>query len=220
MLRQPPISRFHAISACILLLIFAPVHGSGANLGCEGLRSRIERELQAKGVQSFRLTIVPSNAESNGKTVGTCNGGAQKIIYSRGNVKQSAPDDKHSAPVGPTTSQSEVEKLRDKRATPVGPTTSQSDVDKLRVHLDWAFNNKGAPCADCNLKERPACCSTCSQGGLLPRDQIAAQASIAARKVGCEGAVGILLETQCQNPEAAKLLALHKAEVCELLRRH
>jgi hypothetical protein len=193
MLRQPPISRFHAISACILLLIFAPVHGSGANLGCEGLRSRIEGELQAKGVRSFRLTIVPSGAESNGKTVGTCNGGTQKIIYTRGN-------DKHS--------------------TPVGPTTSQSEVDKLRVHLDWAFNNKGAPCADCNPKDRPACCSTCSQGGLLPRDQIAAQAAIAARKVGCEGAVGILLETQCQNPEAAKLLALHKTEVCELLRRH
>jgi hypothetical protein len=218
MLLQLPISRFHAISACILLLIFATVRRSGAD--CEALRSRIEGELQAKGVQSFRLTIVPSNAESNGKTVGTCNGGAQKIIYSRGNVKQSAPDDRHSAPVGPTTSQSEVEKLRDKRATPVGPTTSQSDVDKLRVHLDWAFSNKGTPCADCNPKDRPACCSTCSQGGLLPRDQIAAQAAIAARKVGCEGAVGILLETQCQNPEAAKLLALHKAEVCELLRRH
>jgi len=198
MLLQLPISRFHAISACILLLICATVRRSGAD--CEALRSRIEGELQAKGVQSFRLTIVPSNAESNGKTVGTCNGGAQKIIYSRGNVKQSAPDDKYSAPVG--------------------PTTSQSDVDKLRVHLDWAFKNKGAPCADCNPKERPACCSTCSQGGLLPRDQIAAQAAIAARKVGCEGAVGILLETQCQNPEAAKLLALHNTEVCELLRRH
>lgn len=193
MLLQPPISRFHAIFAYILLLILAPIHGSGAKLDCEVLKSRIEAELQAKGVRSFRLTIVPSGAELNDKPVGTCNGGTQKIIYTRGN-------DKHSPPVGSTTSQSEVE--------------------KLRAHIDWAFNNKRAPCADCNPEDRPACCSTCSQGGLLARDQIAAQAAIAARKVGCEGAVGVLLETQCQNPEAAKLLALHKAEACELLRRH
>ena len=193
MLLRHPISRFLAISAYILVLIFAPVHVSGAKLDCEVLKSRIEGELQAKGVQSYRLTIVSSGAESNGKSVGTCNGGTQKIIYTRGNAKHSIP---------------------------VGPIASQSEVEKLRVHIDWAFNNKGAPCADCNPKDRPACCSTCSQGGLLARDQIAAQAAIAARKVGCEGAVGILLETQCQNPEAAKLLELHKTEVCELLRRH
>jgi hypothetical protein len=193
MLLPSPISRFHAISAYILLLIFAPVHGSGAKLDCEVLKNRIEGELQAKGVRSFRLTIVPSGGELNCKRFGTCNGGRQKIIYTRGN-------DKHS--------------------TPVRTITSQSEVEKLRVHIDWAFNNKGAPCADCNPKDRPACCSTCSQGGLLARDQIAAQAAIAARKIGSEGAVGILLETQCQNTEAAKLLALHETEFCELLRRH
>lgn len=191
MLLPSAISRFHAIAAYILLLLFAPVHGSGAKLDCEVLKSRIEEELQAKGIRSFRLTIVPSGAQLNAKPVGTCNGGTRKIIYTRGNDKQSAP---------------------------VPPKTSESEVEKLRVHIDWAFNNKGAPCADCNPKDRPACCDTCSQGGLLARDQIAAQAAIAAKKVGCEGAVGILLETQCQNPDAAKLLALHKTEVCELLR--
>ncbi|WP_417663259.1 DUF1161 domain-containing protein [Pseudomonas sp.] len=51
---------------------------------CEELKQEIEVKIQASGVQSYTLEIVP-NAEVEDETmvVGSCDGGTKKIIYQR-----------------------------------------------------------------------------------------------------------------------------------------
>jgi len=50
---------------------------------CEDLKSEIAKKLEAKGVTGYTLTIVDKGKESEGKIVGSCNGGAQSIVYQR-----------------------------------------------------------------------------------------------------------------------------------------
>ncbi len=70
------------IAAAALLLIawsaFAAVKP------CEELKSEIDAKLQKKGVKSYSLEIVASDAVKDEKMVGTCEGGSKKIIYKRG----------------------------------------------------------------------------------------------------------------------------------------
>jgi hypothetical protein len=50
---------------------------------CEDLKSEIGAKLDAKGVKKYSLEIV-ANADVGGrKVVGSCDGGAKKIVYSR-----------------------------------------------------------------------------------------------------------------------------------------
>jgi hypothetical protein len=49
---------------------------------CEALKSEIEAKLKAKGVKGYTLDIVSDARE--GKVVGSCDGGAKKIVYKRG----------------------------------------------------------------------------------------------------------------------------------------
>lgn len=163
-------------------------------LSCDTLKDRIEKQLQARGVQSYRLDIVPVGAEEQGKRVGTCNGGTQKIIYSR----------------------------HDSEVSHMAPDMPQPSTDELKMNVDWSFRNEGSPCADCNATDRKACCATCAPpgNGPLPRNQIAAQAAVAAKNGGCEGAVALLAQTQCHNPHVLELFANHHREVCELLKQH
>ena len=51
---------------------------------CEELKAEIEAKIQAAGVPSYTLEIVP-NAEvkDQSQVVGSCDGGTQKIIYQR-----------------------------------------------------------------------------------------------------------------------------------------
>lgn len=55
-----------------------------AKKSCEELKSELEAKIQAKGVKAFTLTIVPQNEKTDLRVVGTCDGGAKKIIYKRG----------------------------------------------------------------------------------------------------------------------------------------
>ena len=70
----------------------------GAGLPCSELKTKIEDGLKAKGVQSYSLTIVPMADAAEGKVVGTCNGGANKIVYSRGASTPPAAPAKETAP--------------------------------------------------------------------------------------------------------------------------
>ena len=71
-----------------------------ARLSCETLKARVDAKLQAKGVQTYTLEIVPVEGSGNttivasavpaakvskGKEVGTCDGGTKRLIYTRGN---------------------------------------------------------------------------------------------------------------------------------------
>ena len=50
---------------------------------CEELKSEIASKLDAKGVKSYSLEIVPKDQEVDGKVVGSCEGGTKKIVYRR-----------------------------------------------------------------------------------------------------------------------------------------
>ena len=50
---------------------------------CEELKSEIASKLDAKGVKSYSLEIVPKDQEVDGKVVGGCEGGTKKIVYRR-----------------------------------------------------------------------------------------------------------------------------------------
>jgi hypothetical protein len=50
---------------------------------CEELKSEIATKLDAKGVKSYSLEIVPKDQEGEGKVVGSCGGGTKKIVYRR-----------------------------------------------------------------------------------------------------------------------------------------
>ncbi len=51
---------------------------------CEELKSEIDAKIKKNGVKEFTLTIVEKDAAEDGKVVGTCDGGAKKIVYKRG----------------------------------------------------------------------------------------------------------------------------------------
>lgn len=51
---------------------------------CEELKQEVEVKIQAAGVASYTLEIVPNaEVEDPGMVVGSCDGGSKKIIYQR-----------------------------------------------------------------------------------------------------------------------------------------
>ena len=64
-----------------LMLIATPAL---ARKSCDELKAEIEANIKTKGVKSFTLNIVGKNEQKEGKVVGTCDGGAKKIVYKRG----------------------------------------------------------------------------------------------------------------------------------------
>ena len=51
---------------------------------CGELKGEIEAKIKKNGVDKFTLDIVEKDAQADGKTVGTCDGGTKKIVYKRG----------------------------------------------------------------------------------------------------------------------------------------
>jgi hypothetical protein len=53
---------------------------------CGELKAEIEGKIKANGVKAFTLDVVPTDKvkEGDGKVVGSCDGGTQKIVYKRG----------------------------------------------------------------------------------------------------------------------------------------
>ena len=58
---------------------------------CEELKDEITKKLDAKGVKGYTLEIVAKDKDAEGKTVGTCDGGTKKIIYTRASAPAEAP---------------------------------------------------------------------------------------------------------------------------------
>lgn len=50
---------------------------------CEELKSEIAAKLDAKGVPGYSLDVVDKGTTTDGKIVGTCEGGAKEIIYKK-----------------------------------------------------------------------------------------------------------------------------------------
>jgi len=70
--------------ATIAVLLFVPVCAHAQPVkSCEDLKTEIAAKLDAKGVKSYTLEIVDKDKDMEGKVVGTCEGGAKKIVYSK-----------------------------------------------------------------------------------------------------------------------------------------
>jgi hypothetical protein len=59
---------------------------------CEELKSEIEAKLKDKGVTNFTLEIVPADQIKDQKVVGSCDGGKNKITYTKGEAPAKAPE--------------------------------------------------------------------------------------------------------------------------------
>lgn len=91
-----------ALLACLTLVSLPAM---AERLSCDVLKARVDAKLQAKGVQTYTLEIVPIEGSvstsvaasgvpapaaadtkvNKGKEVGTCDGGTKRLIYTRGN---------------------------------------------------------------------------------------------------------------------------------------
>jgi len=66
---------------------------------CEELKSEIAAKLDAKGVKSYTLDIVAKDQEvTDGKAVGTCEGGTKKIVYKKTAATPQTPAKEPSKP--------------------------------------------------------------------------------------------------------------------------
>jgi hypothetical protein len=81
----------------VLLFAAASAHAQGIK-PCEDLKTEIAGKLDAKGVKSYTLDIVAKDKDSDGKVVGTCEGGAKKIIYSKTSAAPEVPAPEASKP--------------------------------------------------------------------------------------------------------------------------
>jgi len=71
------------LAVAIVLFVPACSFAQGAK-ACEDLKSEIAAKLDAKGVKGYSLEVVDKDKEvTEGKAVGTCEGGTKKIIYSK-----------------------------------------------------------------------------------------------------------------------------------------
>jgi hypothetical protein len=70
------------LAATVLALAASPALAQAKS--CEDLKSEIDAKIKNNGVKEFTLTIVEKGAPEDGKVVGTCEGGAKKIVYKRG----------------------------------------------------------------------------------------------------------------------------------------
>lgn len=89
--------KFWAMAA---LILFGSIVGSAQSAikPCGDLKDEIAKELDAKGVTNYSLTIVDKGKEAEGKIVGSCEGGTKNIVYSKTTSEsQPAPADKQKA---------------------------------------------------------------------------------------------------------------------------
>ena len=61
------------------LVVAGPVHAQGKS--CEQLREEIGARINLPK-DSYRLVIVPNGATGDGKTMGTCEMGTRKVVFS------------------------------------------------------------------------------------------------------------------------------------------
>jgi hypothetical protein len=51
---------------------------------CDELKTEIQAKIKKNGVEKFSVEVVDKDAQSEGKVVGTCDGGAKKLVYKKG----------------------------------------------------------------------------------------------------------------------------------------
>ena len=67
----------------LAVALFLSTGSAWARKPCEELRQEIATGLDAKGVKQYSLTVIAKDTADTRKTVGTCNGGTERIVYER-----------------------------------------------------------------------------------------------------------------------------------------
>lgn len=67
----------------VLLVSAFPALAAEAKKSCEELKNEIATKLDTKGVKNYTLEIVKAAEVKDAKVVGSCEGGAMKIVYTR-----------------------------------------------------------------------------------------------------------------------------------------
>lgn len=71
----------------LLLILALPCMVQAQSLAqrkpCEELKSEIAAKIEAKGVKAYTLSILPADARTDARIVGSCDGGTQRIAYRR-----------------------------------------------------------------------------------------------------------------------------------------
>ncbi len=65
------------------LFLFALATVAHAAKPCDELKAEIAAKLDAKGVKDYELTVVANDKVADAKVVGSCDGGTNKITYSK-----------------------------------------------------------------------------------------------------------------------------------------
>lgn len=135
----------------IMLLLSFPVVVSASN--CDDIRANIAEKIKNNGVpeDNFQLTLAPADQDiqAQGKVVGSCNGGKQRIIYIRGKVSSSSNiqsvKDETKAPVEPSISPNSTTPQDD--GTPnkdVAPVTNSSENEKIQSVVEPSVTSTSA----------------------------------------------------------------------------
>ena len=76
--------------ACLLLVMAVCANAAKP---CEELKEEISKKMDANGVKSYSLDIVPTDKvkDGEGKVVGSCDGGTKKIVYTRTTMQAAKP---------------------------------------------------------------------------------------------------------------------------------
>lgn len=84
--------RFSLIALALLSASFV------AHASCDDVKSSIDAKIKANNVSNYSLDVVAKDQAGDGKVVGTCDGGAKVIVYTRGAAGKSAGADAASKP--------------------------------------------------------------------------------------------------------------------------
>jgi len=69
------------VMAAVILLLATPAY---AGKPCEELKAEIDAKIKANKVQDYTLEIMATADVKDETVVGSCEGGAKKIVYKRG----------------------------------------------------------------------------------------------------------------------------------------
>ena len=70
--------------AMLVMGLAGSAWAQGMRKPCEELKAEIDAKIRKNGVETFTLEIVDTDAQAEGKVVGTCDGNTKKIVYKRG----------------------------------------------------------------------------------------------------------------------------------------
>ncbi len=85
-------ARFYAAIATVSMMgaMAMPAHAAD-KVDCATLKQSIEDKMTSHGVKNAKLDVVDAAQTGDGKVVGSCDGGAHKIVYTKDVAAPAAP---------------------------------------------------------------------------------------------------------------------------------